>query len=252
MEMIGWGAGFEDGNRDHLMIMVSGFLEPTSKNFHFQRFAERFDQAKLFLRDSSPNQFRTGIQDVTKNETENVQFLDYMIDKVGAQRVSIVSGSVGTHPAVIWGHMLGIDDMYLVGPVTDMVSILQSERAKTASFAGLAATAKSMVEAAYPYMNVRDFMAEHSDAVKSVDIYYAETDEIDAQQAAVIEDLPQVRSTVYRSGDHFRVPVFALRRDNEIYDRINAPVIECPSLMRNQGQVPDVDLGYAVERIVQA
>lgn len=250
MEMIGWGAGLEDGNRDHLIIFVSGFLNPTSKNFHFQSFADRFDQTKLFLRDSSANQFRDGIQDVTTNETENLQFLDYMINKIGPSRVSIVSGSVGTHPAVLWGHLLGVDDMYLLGPVTDMESIMTSKRSEHPTFMDLAATARRMLKTDYPYLNVRNFMIEHSDAVKSVDIYYSAADEIDAQQAAVISDLPQVRSTVYHSGDHFRVPAFALRRDNDIYDRLYAPTIESPSALRRQGPVPDVDLGYAVERIV--
>lgn len=250
MEMISWGAGLVDGDRRHLVILVSGFLYPNHKEFHFLRFGERLGQAKLFLRDDSPRQFRGGIPGVTESEEENVQFLGYMIDKIGPERVSIVSGSVGTHPAVLWGHWLGVDDIYLVGPVTDMVSMIETDRAQHPSFIGLTREVEGLTERGYPYLSLRGFMQEHADAVKSVDIYYGAQDPIDRAQAATIEDLPQVRSTAYRSGDHFRVPVFALRRDPDIVDRLSAPTVERPADLRRVGPVPEVDLGYAVMRVL--
>ena len=71
----------------------------------------------------------------------------------------------------------------------------------------------------------------------------------DVQQSQMIADLPQVRSTVYYQGDHFRVPAFVLRRDVDLIERICAPMVERPADLRRQGPVPDVDLGYAVRRM---
>jgi len=249
MEMIGWGAGLVDGDRDHLIVFISGYLYPNFKEFNFRAFAEKFGQAKLFLRDDSPRQFRGGIPGVTVSEDENVRFLQYMVDKLGASRVTLVSGSVGTHPAVLWGHRLGVDDIYLIGPVTDLASMLQSDRASHPNFLDLANEARNLIDAGYPHLSVRGFMAENAHRVRSVDIYYGANDPIDAAQARAIEDLPQVRSTVYHRGDHFRVPAFALRRDTDIHDRINAPDVERPMDRRRAGPVPDEDLGYATLRL---
>ncbi|MBK1636892.1 hypothetical protein [Rhodovulum adriaticum] len=246
MEMIGWGAGLEAGDPEHLIVFVSGYLYPNFKEFHFLKFAAPFQQTKLFLRDDSPHQFRHGIPGVTESEEENVEFLRYMIAKIGAKRVTIVSGSVGTHPAVLWGHWIGIDDMYLVGPVTDMAAVLQTDRATHPQFTGLFEQGKQQIDAGYPYSNLRPMMEAHSDRVASIDIYYGQNDPVDVAQAANIADLPHVRSTVYYQGDHFRVPAFALRRDPDIAARINAPVIERPADQRRAGGFAPLDLGYAM------
>lgn len=249
MEMIGWGAGLVDGDRRHLAIFISGFLMPHTKAFHFLPFAERLTATKLFLRDDSPHQFREGIRGVTENEEENVEFLRYMIDKIGPERVTILAGSVGTHPAILWGHWLGVDDIHIIGPVTDFTTCLHTKRAHHPSFSAVAHEALNALNRGYPYANLRPFMAEHAEAVQAVDLYYGMSDPADVQQADVISDLPQVRSTVYYQGDHFRVPALVLRRDVDLIERICAPVIERPIDLRRQGPVPDVDLGYAVRRM---
>ena len=249
MDMIGWGAGIEAGDPDHLIIYVSGYIYPGYKEFHFKKFADRFNQTKLFLRDDSGHQFRQGIPEVTNSEEENVEFLRYMISRVGASRVTIVSGSVGTHPSVLWGHWIGVDDIYLVGPVSNLVTMIHTDRANHQQFMGLTIEAAKVIEQGYEYADLRPFMQANSDKVASIDIYYGQMDQIDMEQSGNIADLPQVRSTVYYSGDHFRVPAYALRRDPDIEERINAQVIEKPVEMRQNGNTAPVDLGYAAVRL---
>jgi len=247
---MGWGAGLIDGDRNHLIVFFSG-AQPLRKSFHFLDYAERFPQTKLFIRDDSPNQFRTGIPGVTENEEENVAFFRYLIGRIAPSRVTFVTGSVGTHPAILWGHRLGVDDIHAVVPVTDLDSGLQTQRAASGTFAEHARVAGQAVASGYPYANLRPFMESNSGKVKSVDLYYGLSDPADVQQAANIEDLPQVRSTIYYHGTHNRVPLMVMRRDRELYDRINAPHIERPAELRRKGDVQDVELGYGVCRVVK-
>lgn len=247
--MIGWGAGIEAGDDSQLIVFISGYLYPNYPEFHFKAFSERFSQTKLFLRDNTGHQFRTGIPEVTETEQENVEFLRYIIRRVGARRVTFVSGSVGSHPAILWGHRIGVDDIHLVGPVTDYPSLLRTDRAAHPQFAQLIGEVTKQVEAGYEYADLRAFMAANPDKVGSVDIYYSATDPIDNDQALNIADLPQVRSTVYFTGDHFRVPVFVLRRDPDMTERINAPRIERPADLRRLARTAPRDLGYASVRL---
>jgi len=250
MEMIGWGAGITYGDPDHLIIFISGFVRQDKPIFHFWDFAQTMPQTRLLVRDHTNNLYSNGILGVTDNEDENLQFLQFFIKKIGARRVSFVTGSVGAFAAIIWGHKLGVNDIHMVGPVTDMATIVESPRGKHPIFADLNEYLRSQVAAGNPQANLRSFMRDNADRVDCVDIYYGRDDATDRQQAAVIEDLPQVRTTIYYSGDHTRVPMFIQRRDPVLSDRLMDPVVPRPADLRRDGKSADVDLGYAMVKLV--
>lgn len=250
MEMLGWGAGITYGDPDHLIIFISGFVQQDKPIFHFYDFAQTLPQTKLLLRDHTNNLYSNGILGVTDNEDENLQFLQFFIKKIDARRVSFVTGSVGAFAAIIWGHKLGVNDIHISGPVTNMATIIESRRGMQPVFAETAQYMRGQLAVGYPQANLRGFMRDNSSGVDCVDIYYGRGDLIDMQQAAVIEDLPQVRSTIYYEGDHYRVPVFIQRRDPVMFDRLMAPTVARPADLRHAGQTADVDLGYAVVRLV--
>lgn len=250
MEMIGWGAGIVYGNPDHLIVFISGYGRPDQQQFHFLRYADPFPQTKLFLRDHGNCQFEQGISGVTVNEEENIAFLRFMIERIGARRVTFVSGSLGSHPTVIWGHTLGVQDIHLIGPVTDMVQGLTTDRITQPAFLPVADHFRRKIAEGYPHLSLRAFMRDHADAVDCVDLYYGREDPIDSAQAAVIQDLPQVRTTLYHQGDHFRVPMFVQRRDTDLSGRIMAPVVARPADLRKAGQTAPVELGYAAVRLM--
>lgn len=249
-EMIGWGAALEQGDPDHIILFISGYGREGSQQFHFSGYAKQFSQTKLFLRDHANCMYAQGIQGVTDDEEENVAFLRYLIDKIGASRVSIVSGSMATHPAIIWGHKLKVNDIHLIGPMADINLCLKQDRVYQPAFEGPRAFVEGLVAENYPHLDLRPFMQEHADAVDCVDIYYGQADKIDLDQAATIADLPQVRSTIYHTGDHFRVPMFVQRRDPDMTNRINAPTVDRPADLRKAGKTEDIELGYAVVRLV--
>jgi len=248
MEMLGWGAGITYGDPDHLIIFISGFVEQDKPIFHFYDFAHSLPQTKLLLRDHTNHLYSNGILGVTDNEEENLQFLQFFITKIGARRVSFLTGSVGAYAAVMWGHKLGVNDIHILGPVTDMATIVESRRGWQPVFAETALYMRGQLAAGYAHANLRGFMRDNSTKVDSVEIYYGLDDPIDMQQAAVIEDLPQVRSTIYYRGDHYRVPAFVQRRDPVLHDRFMAPVAR-PADLRRTGHTADLDLGYAVVRL---
>jgi|GEM_PF-797804 len=250
MEILGWGAEISYGDPDHLIIFISGFVGHDVPRFHFGEFSQAMPQTRLLVRDHTNSLYSQGILGVTDNEDENLQFLQFFVKKIGARRVSIVAGSVGAFSAILWGYKLGVNDIHLAGPVTDMATVVESRRGSLPLFAETALYMRGQLAAGYALANLRGFMRDHPASVDCVDIYYGRQDPIDSQQAAVIEDLPEVRSTIYYQGDHFRVPVFLQRRDPVLYDRLMAPTVARPSDLRRSGRNADVDLGYAVVRLV--
>lgn len=248
MESIGWGAEIEPGDPSHLIVFISGYGRPGQATFHFAEFATRFPQTKLFLRDGSNTLYSQGIPGVTTSPEENVEFLRYMIDRLAPKRVTFVSGSVGTHPTVTWGCELGVDDIHLIGAVTNMHSALESPRATMPAFEPLRVHIAQLLAEGYPHGNLRDYLLEHGHRVGSIDLFYGMDDPTDIEQARNISDLPNMRSTVYHRGDHLRVPMFVQRRDMDLTNRINGPV-ERPADLRASGLRQDVELGYAVVRL---
>jgi len=249
-EMIGWGAALDEQDSDQLIVFISGYGRGEQATFHFAGFAEQFSQSKLFLRDHANCHYHKGIQGVSENDEENVEFLRYLIDRLGVKRVTFVSGSVGSHPAITWGYKLGVNDIHLVGPVTDINTAITSERAGQEAFAEIAAHCQSLLDANYPNLNLRDYMQANPGKVDCVDVYYGMDDPTDIQQAENINDLPEVRSTIYHNGNHFRVPMFVQRRDPDLANRINAKTVARPADLRKAGTFKDEELGYAVVRLV--
>lgn len=250
MKMIGWGAGVDYGTAEHLIVFITAFVTPDRTNFHFLEYAGAFPQTKLFLRDDRNCQFEHGIPGVTESEEENLEFLRTFIRKIGARRVTFVTGSIGTHPAMIWGHKLRVQDIHIVGPVTDYSVAVSTSRGSAPMFQAVTKLAQDRLDSRYPFSNLRPFLSEHSSAVDSVDLYYGRDDQVDCAHAAVIHDLPQVRTTLYHQGDHYRVPAFVQRRDPYMTDRIMAPVIERPADLRRANRWMPVDLGYAEVRLM--
>jgi hypothetical protein len=248
VEMIGWGAAIEQGNPDHLVVFISGFGRPEHQQFHFAEFSQRFRQTKLFLRDHTSTQYMDGIKGVTDTPEENVEFLRYMIDKLAPQRVSFVSGSVGSHPTVLWGLELGVTDIHLIGPVTDLGAMLRTERATQQGFLPLTDHVNNLVAQGYPHLSLRPFMEQNWQNTDLIDVYYGLGDHIDSAQAGYIEDIPNVRSTVYHQGNHFRVPAWVQRRDPDLENRINGPLVR-PADLRASGQTDPIELGYAAVRL---
>lgn len=248
LEMIGWGAAIEDGDPRQLIVFISGYSRNANAPFHFAEYSRQFQQTKLFLRDGANCHYSQGIPGVTETEEENVAFLRYVIDRLSPERVTFVSGSVGTHPTVIWGCQLGVNDIHLIGPVTDLASGIASPRAGMAAFGPIRDYCAGLVAQGYPYTNLRTYLLEYGDRVDSIDVFYGLDDPTDIEQARNIADLPNVRSTVYYSGDHIRVPMFVQRRDRDLANRINLP-IERPADLRSSGAYREKDLGYAAVRL---
>ena len=48
----------------------------------------------------------------------------------------------------------------------------------------------------YPYANLRAFTRDNADKVDCIDLYFGREDPIDSEQAAFLQDLPQVRTTL--------------------------------------------------------
>lgn len=244
VQMIAQGAAIDEGNPDHLIVFISGYSRDQNSVFHFSGYAEQFSQTKLFLRDGTNTQYENGVSGISDDDEGTLEFLRYVIRKLGAKRVSFVSGSVGTHPTLRWACELGVDDVYLLGPVTEFLSALESPRAAQGAFAEIRAYVETLVARDYKYINVRTLLEEKGDKIGAIDLFYGLDDPTDIQQAKIISDLPNVRSTVYHRGDHMRVPMFVQRRDTDLADRLNSPV-EKPGDVRASGQTAPIELGYA-------
>lgn len=246
LEPIGPCAAVEYGDPSHLVILIRSHNPPGGpREFSFQRFGDRLRQTKLYVADPTYpySLYMKGLTEIAENHDEIVEFLQFFIKRIGAERVTLIAASIGAPPAVAWGVQLGADDVHLIGGVPDLELCLQQERADAPFFKPQADHFRSMIDD-YPYANSREVLLENPDAVRCIDVYYGLDDPIDRAQSETLIDLPNVRRTVYHQGNHARLPIFVLSRDPDLQNRIMDPVVADPAELRKSGNGP-MDLGYA-------
>lgn len=248
LRFIGAGAALADGDPRQLIVFVSGYLRPDRPGFHFADYAHGFAQTRLLLRDPSNALFSRGIPGVTASPAESLAFLRALIARLRPQRVTFVAGSVATHPTVLWACELGATDVHLICPVTDAAALLATPRANLGAFRAMRDMAAARLARGEPHADLRPYLCARGHRVEAIDLYYGLDDPVDTAQARHIADLPNVRSTVYHRGDHMRVPMFVQRRDHELADRINLPVVP-PAALRAAGACAARDLGHAAVRL---
>jgi len=105
----------------HVLVVSFSGLKPNPRavpGFSLRRTFMGLPIKKLYLRDLDRAWFLRGLRGVTKDVDETVAFLRREAQACGAQRVILTGYSLGGFAALLYGVLLGADEVHAISPQT--------------------------------------------------------------------------------------------------------------------------------------
>ena len=105
---------------DVLLVVFSGLKKNprAMPGFSFKKITDDLPAKKLFLRDLDRAWFLKGLRGVTRNVEETVAFLRAEMAATGARRTVLTGYSLGGFAALLYGALLGADEVQAISPQT--------------------------------------------------------------------------------------------------------------------------------------
>lgn len=105
---------------DVLLVVFSGLKQNPRAvpGFSFKKITDELPAKKLFLRDLDRAWFLKGLRGVTSNVEETVAFLRAEAGMAGARRIVLTGYSLGGFAALLYGALLGADEVQAISPQT--------------------------------------------------------------------------------------------------------------------------------------
>lgn len=220
LEVISDCAAVSYGDPDHLIIMFSSTAAVRRGDFDFKDYSKDLPQTILFLRDDDKRTgYHNGINGLTADIDETVEFLRYFVKKMGPKRVTTFGTSIGGYAALLHGFLLGVDDIITIGTVTyvDPATVEAKggvgERVPMSMQWAVDWFASRGVEP--KYLDSWPTIQANADKVAAVKMYYSPDDEIDTTQTLHIAHLPHIKA-VPRPGTSHRYIALQLIRDGTL------------------------------------
>jgi pimeloyl-ACP methyl ester carboxylesterase len=220
LEVISDCAAVSYGDPDHLIIMFSSTASVRRGDFDFKDFSRDLPQTILFLRDDDVRTgYHNGINGLTSNIDETVEFLRYFVRKMGPKRVTMFGTSIGGFAALTHGPLLGVDDIITVGTVSFVDPAVRDakggkgERVPLSMAWGVEWYAKQ--GRAPKYLDALQIFEANPGKVAAVKMYYSPEDEVDEIQSLHLADLPNVQA-IARPGTSHRYIALQLVRDGTL------------------------------------
>jgi len=234
------GAMVEYGNPERLVIIPSSRVTQWNDRYEFADFGKRLDATKLYLRDDGQDVvYFNGIPGLTSNMEENFEFLRYFIAKQQPRRVSFMGVSSGGFAANLFAHHVGADDVLLISTLVFMDRNVCAQKGGGERLPGLFDKIHEKFERDNldpKYLDLRPFMIEGQDKVRSVRMHLIGHDETDLLQAGHVADLPHVRLVPHEQGRHGTLSAI-LTRSGVLEDELNAPVEQLTATLPANGQM---------------
>ena len=223
MDHFAEGAAMVDGQRDHLVVFFSSRLAPRRDFFDFIDDAQGLAQQKLFLRTAANELFYLdGIPGLTTSMADNAAFLRFTIQQIAPRRVSFVGHSSGGYAAIVLGHLVGVDDVHAVTPVTYLHPKLGDDPEVSELWEGVFDDAAGYVakNGITPrLLSCKSVIADNPGKVRVLRQYVIGNSPVDLNHANHIADFAHVQTVVYPRGRHNTLAA-RLVRDGTLFDGI--------------------------------
>lgn len=86
--------------------------------FEFFSITRNIASSKLFVRDLRQSWYQEGLQGMATDPQEMAGVLETMIRRSGARRIVFVGNSMGGYAALLFGALLGVDEVHALSPQT--------------------------------------------------------------------------------------------------------------------------------------
>lgn len=119
-----WGADasiIEDFSSDSpaLLLAFAGLHQRFGMPvFEFDRITSRLPVKRLLMRDLTQSKYQQGVPGVGTGVGEVAAYLKRRIDATGCRRVVAVGGSAGGFAALLFGHLLEVEEVHAFSPQT--------------------------------------------------------------------------------------------------------------------------------------
>lgn len=230
IEAISDCAAVKYGDPDHLIIMFSSIPAIRRGDFDFKDFSKDLPQTILFLRDDSVKTgYHNGIGELTDDVDDTVAFIKYFIEKMAPKRVTMFGTSIGAYAALMYGFLVGVDDIVTVGAV----SFVDPATRDALNGAGeRVPLAMEGVRNYYTrrgleprYLDTWPLLQANADKVRAVKMYYTPEDDVDATQTLHVARLPNILA-VPKPGTSHKYIALVLVRDGTLARDFATPVEE--------------------------
>lgn len=191
---------------DILMISFAVFPAPGGKSaFDFRRATHPLGVKRLFLRDPHMMWYQKGTPGIGDDVPAVAAFLKKIIVQEGVKRVVMIGNSGGGFSALLFGALLGVDEIHAFNPPTrlrepddtsapDQLRALELEKGR-----------------AIPYLDLREIFRQHLQPGTKVYIHYSRGERRDKRHAKYLREFPNVRLIEYPFVSHHVARFFAER-----------------------------------------
>jgi hypothetical protein len=191
---------------DILMISFAVFPAPGGKSaFDFRRATSPLGVKRLFLRDPHMMWYQMGTPGISDDVPGVVEFLKKIIAQEHAKRVVMIGNSGGGFSALLFGALVGVDEIHAFNPPTllrgpDDTSAPEQLEALILEKGGN-----------IPYLDIREIFREHLKPETKVYIHYSRGESRDKRHAKYLREFPNVRLIEYPFVSHHVARFFAER-----------------------------------------
>lgn len=204
---------------------VSAYLEPNSKTllvtfggirgrfgmpiFEFFNLTSEFDIKKIYLRDLSQVWYQSGIEGISQNIDETVNYLRVLFSQQQANKIVMIGNSAGGYAALLFGYLLGVDEVHAFSPQTFLTRQLRIRHFDFRWFLEIQKLHLTK-RSGDKYLDLLSVF--HEKDIKTVlNIHYCYNHRLDEVHAVRMSSYPKITLHKYDSGGHALVK---LLRDN--------------------------------------
>lgn len=169
--------------------------------FEFRHTVAGVRTNQVFLRDPSGLWYLAGIPGAGSSADDVASYLRAECARRGAKRVVTVGNSAGGYAAILFGLLIGANEVHAFSPKTRLLEPSDFHSPARLKFL-LDHTGRE-----HPYLDLKRLLEEHSDGPTTVHIHYPNGDTVDATQARRVAGIANVRIWRYRWRTHALVKV---------------------------------------------
>ena len=189
-----------------LLVLFGGIAGGVSiPPFEFFRLTATLPIKKLFLRDPLRAWYQRGLPGVGDSVEAVARYLQDLVAAHPVDRIVTVGASAGGFAAILFGNLLGADEVHAFSPQTFIDATNRRRIADERWPEQIAALHQTLSETG-PYYDLRNLLHETRSRTR-YELHFGRDDALDSLHVAHLADLDNVVSRAYDGGGHQLVRV---------------------------------------------
>lgn len=166
--------------------------------FEFFNLTKGFDTSRAYVRDLQQSWYHAGLGGVSTDVPTTAAYLSRLVQLAGATRVVLVGNSMGGYAALLFGALLGADEVHAFSPQTFIDPL---NRARHGDKRWSAQLARVQAAASLPYLDLVPLLRDRAGA-GAITVHYSPADALDEVHAERLATVPRVTVRAYADGGH--------------------------------------------------